>query len=70
MSGKMAAGQYNNQLSTSVRSGGFHGLGDAHTLALGASAPDFTLKGLNGKEITLSKFRGKSYVVLEFGSIT
>ena len=35
----------------------------------GEPALDFTLKGLDGKEVTLSDFRGK-WVVLETGSLT
>ena len=41
-----------------------------HRLPCGSEAPDFTLTDLNGNDISLSKFRGKSYVVLEFGSLT
>ena len=38
---------------------------------LGMTAPDFTLRTLDGKEeITLSQFRGKKPVVLIFGSFT
>ncbi len=39
--------------------------------AVGQSAPDFSLKTLDGKEtIALSQFRGKKPVVLIFGSYT
>ena len=39
--------------------------------AVGDSAPDFSLKTLDGKEtFTLSQFRGKQPVVLIFGSYT
>jgi thiol-disulfide isomerase/thioredoxin len=34
-------------------------------LGTGSAAPDFTLKALDGKEITLSKFKGK-YVLIDF----
>ncbi len=33
-------------------------------------APDFTVKNLEGKSITLSDYRGKMYVVIETGSST
>ena len=39
-------------------------------LKVGSEAPDFTLKDLNGKEITLSSFRGKQPAFLIFGSYT
>lgn len=70
MPSKMTASEYNNPLSTSIRAGGFKSIGPAHRLALGGEAPEFTLADLDGKQMTLSYFRGKSYVVLEFGSIT
>ena len=35
-------------------------------LPLGTKAPDFTILSHNGKNVTLSSFRGKSYVVLIF----
>ena len=71
MSGKMSPKEYNNQLSTTVRSGGFHDITHApHHLALGCEAPEFTLPDLNGKKVTLSEFRNKSFVILEFGSLT
>ncbi len=41
-----------------------------HDPAVGAEAPAFTLSNLDGKEVKLSDFRDKSYVVLEFGSYT
>ena len=34
------------------------------TLEVGASAPDFTLKTIGLKEITLSAYRGKNVVLL------
>jgi len=39
--------------------------GEASLATAGASAPDFTLKDLDGKDVTLSSFRGKT-VVLEW----
>jgi peroxiredoxin (alkyl hydroperoxide reductase subunit C) len=35
-------------------------------LAVGAAAPDFTLKDQNGQDVTLSQFRGDKAVVLVF----
>lgn len=35
-------------------------------LKVGDKAPDFTLKGTDGKEVKLSKFKGKKVVVLAF----
>jgi peroxiredoxin len=35
-------------------------------LAVGATAPDFTLKDQNGQDVTLSEFRGRKHVVLVF----
>ena len=37
---------------------------------VGEDAPDFTLTGLDGKEVTLSSLRGKTPVILIFGSCT
>lgn len=33
---------------------------------VGERAPDFTLSSTTGKKITLSQFRGKKHVLLEF----
>src|SRR5216110_920710 len=35
-------------------------------LKVGDNAPDFTLKGVNGKEVKLSRLKGKTTVVLAF----
>ncbi len=35
-------------------------------LSMGEEAPDFTLPGTDGKNTTLSSFRGKNNVVLAF----
>lgn len=37
---------------------------------VGEAAPDFTLQGLNGLEVTLSDLKGQRPVVLVFGSCT
>lgn len=38
----------------------------AMVLEVGEKAPDFTLPSTMGKEISLSQFRGKSLVLIEF----
>ncbi len=38
----------------------------ATALEVGDNAPDFTLPSTTGKKISLSQFRGKKYVLLEF----
>lgn len=35
-------------------------------LAVGATAPDFTLASTSGQDVTLSSFRGQKYVLLAF----
>ena len=40
------------------------------TVAVGAAAPDFTLKDQNGNDVTLSSFRGESNVVIVFYPFT
>lgn len=37
---------------------------------IGSPAPDFTLTDLDGNQVSLSSFRQKKHVLLEFGSIT
>lgn len=37
---------------------------------VGSEAPNFTLADLDGKRVSLTDFRGKKHVLLEFGSIT
>jgi peroxiredoxin len=39
---------------------------DENGLQVGAVAPDFTLKDHDGKEVTLSQFRGQKNVILSF----
>jgi peroxiredoxin len=40
--------------------------GVALALEVGEKAPDFTLPSTTGKQISLSQFRGKQHVLLEF----
>ena len=40
--------------------------GGAWAVEVGDKAPDFTLKSTNGEKISLSQFRGKKHVLLEF----
>jgi hypothetical protein len=42
------------------------GAGSAVALEVGEKAPDFTLPSTGGGEISLSQFRGKKLVLLEF----
>lgn len=37
---------------------------------VGGPAPDFTIPDLDGNPVALSSFKGRRYVLLEFGSIT
>ena len=37
---------------------------------VGTKTPDFSLVDLSGKKVSLSDFKGKKHVLLEFGSIT
>ncbi len=37
---------------------------------VGTQAPDFTLTDLDGQKVSLSDYRGRKHVVLEFGNIT
>lgn len=39
-------------------------------LPAGSPAPDFTLRTISGKEVSLRDYLGKKHVVLEFGSFT
>ncbi len=40
--------------------------GGAWAVEVGDKAPDFTLKSTNGEKISLSQFKGKKNVLLEF----
>ena len=40
--------------------------GVALSLEVGEKAPDFTLPGTTGEKISLSQFRGKKLVLIEF----
>jgi peroxiredoxin len=42
------------------------GAREATALEVGEQAPDFTLPSTTGKEISLSQFRGKQPVLIEF----
>ena len=42
------------------------GAGVATALEVGEQAPDFTLPSTTGEEISLSQFRGKKLVLIEF----
>jgi AhpC/TSA family len=46
--------------------GVLNGVGMATALEVGEQAPDFTLPSTMGGEISLSQFRGKKLVLLEF----
>ena len=41
-------------------------VGVAPALEVGEKAPDFTLPSTTGKDISLSEFLGKKYVLIEF----
>jgi peroxiredoxin len=40
------------------------------SLRAGEEAPDFKLATVEGQRVSLSSFRGRKHVLLEFGSIT
>ncbi len=42
------------------------GVSEVTALEIGDKAPDFTLPSTTGEEISLSQFRGKKLVLLEF----
>jgi peroxiredoxin len=41
-----------------------------NSLRAGEEAPDFQLRTIEGDSVSLSSFRGRKHVLLEFGSIT
>jgi cytochrome oxidase Cu insertion factor (SCO1/SenC/PrrC family) len=45
---------------------GLVGASAAMALEVGEKAPDFTLPGTTGEKISLSQFRGKKFVLIEF----
>jgi hypothetical protein len=49
-----------------VLAGVLVGAGAAIALEVGEKAPDFTLPGTTGEKISLSQFRGKKLVLVEF----
>ena len=46
--------------------GALDGAGMALAVEVGEKAPDFTLPGTTGKDISLSQFQGKQLVLIEF----
>ena len=42
------------------------GASTATALEIGEQAPDFTLSGTTGEKLSLSQFRGKKLVLIEF----
>jgi cytochrome oxidase Cu insertion factor (SCO1/SenC/PrrC family) len=53
-------------LSGVLLAGVLVGAGAATALEIGEKAPDFTLLGTKGEKISLSQFRGKKTVLIEF----
>jgi len=49
-----------------VAAGGLAGVPAAAALGVGDRAPDFSLVSTTGEKISLSQFRGKKIVLLEF----
>jgi cytochrome oxidase Cu insertion factor (SCO1/SenC/PrrC family) len=45
------------------------GIGMAATVEVGKPAPDFTLPSTLGKKISLSQFKGKKHVLVQFYSV-
>ena len=46
--------------------GGVIGASAATALEVGEKAPDFTLPGTTGEKISLSQFRGRKAILIEF----
>jgi len=53
-------------LSGALLAGVLVGAGAATALEIGEKAPDFTLPGTTGEKISLSQFRGRKLVLIEF----
>jgi len=53
-------------LSSVLLAGVLGTAGVATALEIGEKAPDFTLPSTTGKDISLSEFLGKKYVLFEF----
>jgi|GEM_PF-677034 len=49
--------------------GALLGSGTALAVTVGRPAPDFTLPSTSGKDITLSEYRGKKIVLIEFYAV-
>jgi hypothetical protein len=53
-------------LSSVLLAGVLAGAGGAAAIEIGDKAPDFTFPSTTGKDISLSEFLGKKYVLIEF----
>ena len=53
-------------LSSVLLAGVLSAAGVATAVEVGDKAPDFTLPSTTGKDISLSEFLGKKYVLIEF----
>ena len=63
----MLANRIKSLVLSSVLLAGVLGIaGVATALEVGEKAPDFTLPSTTGKDISLSEFLGKKYVLIEF----
>jgi peroxiredoxin len=51
-----------------IVTGGLVAAGAALALDVGDPAPDFTLPSTSGEEISLSQFKGKKHVLIQFYS--
>ena len=63
----MLANRITSRFLSSVLLAGVLGIaGVAVALEVGEKAPDFTLPSTTGKDISLSQFQGKQFVLIEF----
>jgi len=63
----MLANRVKNRFLASVLLAGvLSGASVATAVEVGEKAPDFTLPSTTGKDISLSEFLGKKYVLIEF----